>query len=132
MGKLKDTAIKAKLCLWCLDPEVLYDSNQRDNCRVKSGKIKGIPARWLHAKIICGFIVSTNKQTLHYLIKYQDDLKKKGLEKVLTNWCIQTDQPKILLDNVEATENVLYHRVGQCSYFSDATGRKIEYIVSLT
>ena len=35
------TAIKAKFCIWCLDPDVTFDTSHRDNCKVGTNKITG-------------------------------------------------------------------------------------------
>ena len=106
MVKRKDIAIKAKLCLWCLDPDITYDPNHRDVCRLQSGKIKRYTCEVLSCKNhmwLCSFHKQTNSSQLK---KHQDDLKKKGLDMVLTSWCIRADKPVILLDDSEATESV--------------------------
>ena len=106
MIKRKNVAIKAKLCLWCLDPEVTYDTNHRDNCRVQSGKIKRFSCEVGDCRNnmwICSFHKAENNVQLK---KHQEELKRKGLDMVLTNWCTRVDHPLPLLGVEEATEAV--------------------------
>ena len=67
MVRRKDVAIKAKLCLWCLDPDVVYDSSHRDSCRVKGGKIKRYTCEASNCKNTCGFAVSISRLIQHSL-----------------------------------------------------------------
>ena len=104
MVRRKDTAIKAKLCLWCLDPDVVYDSSHRDNCRVKAGKIKRYSCEVSNCKNhmwVCSFHKQQNSAQLK---RHQDELKKKGLDMALTNWCIRASRPVPIMGESEATE----------------------------
>lgn len=106
MVKRKDIAIKAKFCLWCLDPEITYDASHRDTCRVKTGKIKKYTCEVSNCKNhmwLCSFHKQNNSAQLK---RHQDDLKKKGLDMALTNWCARATRPVTLLDEDEATEAV--------------------------
>ena len=106
MVKRKDMAIKAKLCLWCLDPDVEYDTNHRDSCRVQSGKIKRFTCEVGNCKNhmwLCSFHKVKNNGQLK---KHQEDLKQKGLDMVLTSWCVRADRPVLLLGDSDATEAV--------------------------
>ena len=108
MVKRKDVVIKAKLCMWCLDPDVIYDTDHRDSCRVQKGKIKRFSCEVGDCKNhmwLCSFHKTKNSVQLK---KHQEDLKKKGLEMVLTNWCARadSDKPVLLLGDNEATEAV--------------------------
>ena len=106
MVKRKDIAIKAKLCLWCLDPDVTYDTSHRDNCRVQNGKLKRFSCEVGDCKNhmwLCSFHKLKNATQLK---KHQEDLKKKGFDMVLTSWCVRADKPVQLLGVSEATDAV--------------------------
>ena len=106
MVKRKDIAIKAKFCLWCLDPEVIYETGHRDKCRVKTGKIKRYSCEVTNCKNhmwLCSFHKQSNSNQLK---KHQEELKRKGLDMALANWCMRAAKPTKILEEEEAAEAI--------------------------
>ena len=108
MFERRQAAIKSKLCIWCLDPEVEYTAKHKDDCRVQKEKIKRFSCEVSRCKTHM-WLCSYHKQQNHTQLQvHQDTLKKKGLTMGLTTWCnygggSQT-QPQQLLDEESATK----------------------------
>ena len=106
IAQRKIVAIKAKLCVWCLDPEVKFDMNHRETCRVNSGKIKRFTCDFRDCKLHMWVCVNHKQHNLPQNKKHQEDLKKKGYDMALPNWCVRAEEPKQLLDSDVATKAV--------------------------
>ena len=98
MVQRKSLAIKVKICIWCLDPEVIYDQSHRDNCRVKEAKIKRFTCEVRNCNTHMWLCTEHKKQNDFQIKKHKDDLKKKGFDMAFANWCVRADQPQQILD----------------------------------
>ena len=106
MVQRKAMAIKIKICIWCLDPEVVYDVNHRDDCRVKKAKIKRFSCEVSGCNMHMWLCTLHKCQNNSQIKQHQEDLKKKGLDMALFNWCVRADKPEELLDEEGATKAV--------------------------